>query len=149
MLKLLTLLLPLLRLVRLDELNVQIIGKFYPAVIAELSSHELLPYGWKTRDKFEAGANPGQWLQNTHLAAYVLDPYWDVDHLAVPDATQALADCIDKIFHFRKAPAREGWYATLIGQLRIYKRKEGLFAKPCASRSAKQLQPSAFLRTMD
>ena len=153
MLKLLTLLLPLLRLIRLAELNVQVIGKFYPAMIAVKehlrANHELLPYGWKIRDKFEAKANLGQWLQNIHLAAYVLDPeYWDVDHLAVPDAMQAFADCIDKIFHFRKAPAEEeGWYATLIGQLRIYKKKEGLFAKPCATRSAKQLQPSAFFET--
>lgn len=150
-LKLLTLLLPLLRLIRLAELNIQVIGKFYPAMLSIKShlhaKHNLLPYGWKIRDKFISKAVVGEWLQDIHLAAYVLDPeYWDVDHLNMADAMQAFSDCIEKIFHFKKAPV-DGWHSTLLCQLRTYKNKIGHFSKPCAARSAKNLQPTEFFET--
>ena len=124
-LKLLTLLLPLLRLILLAELNIQVIGKFYPAMLSVKShlhaKHDLLPYGWKIRDKFISKAVVGEWLQDIHLAAYVLDPeYWDVDNLNMADSMQAFSDCIEKNFHFKKAPV-DCWHLTLLCQLRTYK----------------------------
>ena len=151
MLKFLTLLLPLLRLTRLAELNREVIGKFYPATLAVKehleAEHGLLPYGSKIRDKFLAKAVVGEWLQDVHLAAYVLDPeYWDVDHLSMPEVMGAFARAIDKVF-FHKTPPAEGWFARVMGQLRSFKDKTGHFARACAPNAAKSMLPSAFFET--
>ena len=151
MLRLLTLLLPLLRLIRLAELNREVIGKFYPAMLAIKerlqNEHDLLPYGWKIRDKFVFKAVVGEWLQDVHVAAYVLDPeYWDVDHLSMPEVTGSFARVLDKIF-FHKTPPAEGWFPKVMGQLRSFKDKTGQFARPCAPNAAKNLSPSTFFMT--
>jgi hypothetical protein len=151
LLKLLTLLLPLLRLIRLAELNCENIGKFYPAMVAVKAhleaEHTLLPYGWKIRDKFNSKAKLGEWLQCIHLAAYVLDPeYWDVDHMAMADAMDAFAQVIDKVF-FHRSPPDQGWFSMLMGQLNTYKKKEGHFSRPCAVRAAQTVPPTTFFKT--
>ena len=104
----------MLRLTRLAELNREVIGKFYPATLAVKehleAEHGLLPYGSKIRDKFLAKAVVGEWLQDVHLAAYVLDPEcWDVDRLSMPEVMGAFARAIDKVF-FHKTPPAEGWF---------------------------------------
>ena len=85
--------------------------------------------GWKIRDKFNAKAKLGEWLQCIHLAAYVLDPeYWDVDHMAMADAMDAFAQVIDKVF-FHRSPPDQGWFSMLMGQLNTYKKKEGYLSR--------------------
>jgi hypothetical protein len=151
MLKLLTLLFPLLRLIRLAELNREVIGKFYPAMLAAKqrleNEHGLLPYGSKIRDKFVAKAVVGEWLQDVHVAAYVVDPeYWDVNHLSMPEVMGSFARIIDNIF-FHKTPPAEGWYSKVMGQLRLFKDKRGQFGRPCAPNAAKNMSPSTFFLT--
>lgn len=148
LLKLITLLLPLLRLIRLAELNREVIGKFYPAMLAVKghleSEHDLLPYGSKIKAKFLEKAVLGEWLQDVHLAAYVLDPeYWDVDHLTMPEVMGSFARVIDKIF-FHKTPPAEGWYSKVMGQLRSFKDKTGQFARLCAPVAARTMFPTSF-----
>ena len=65
LLKLLLLLMPILRLIRLAELTGEYIGKFYPLTIAArqhlFDNQHILPYGGNIFAKFEEKARVGEW----------------------------------------------------------------------------------------
>lgn len=105
--------LPLLCLTRPAERNREVTGKFYLVMLTVKvnmeSDYGLLPHGSKVRDKFLEKAVVGQWLQDVHLEAHVLDTqYWAVDHLSMPEVMGTLAKVTDKIFYTKSLQPRVG-----------------------------------------
>jgi hypothetical protein len=66
--------------------------------------------------------------------------------MAMADAMDAFAQVIDKVF-FHRSPPAQGWFSLLMGQLNMYKKKEGHFSRPCAVRAAQTVQPTTFFMT--
>ena len=103
LLKVLLLLMPVLRLIRLTELTGEYIGKFYPLTIATrqhlFDNQNILPYGGSILAKFEEKARLNEWFQDVHLAAYVLDPeYIDMPIFQMPDVITSFRAVITKCF---------------------------------------------------
>ena len=94
---------PILRLIRLSELDGEVIGKIYPRVQDCLQHFEdqihLLPeYGQENLDTFREESP--KWTTDVHKAAYCLDPeFWDVDHEGIPGLMTSFRACIQKVFH--------------------------------------------------
>jgi len=153
-LNLLILLLPVLRLIRLAELNGEIIGKFYPCtqkVKIHLEANlDKLPYAQHIYEIFlertsTVTEDSGQWLSDVHLAAYCLDPeFWDHPHYTLNDCMRALRAVVPKLFHFKPAGTNGSWVGVVMEEFQLYKDKSGELAMQYVQDAAKSMAPTKF-----
>ena len=106
-------------------------------------------YSHKIVAKIEGKAILGEWLDDVHIAAYVLDPkYWDDAHYTIDNGQvmSAFKRTIKKVFHFMQPEPQEGWVIVIMNQLQTYKDKVGEFAELHVQRAAKTMEPTTFFR---
>ena len=153
-LNLLTLLLPVLRLIRLAELNGENIGKFYPLsqkVKIHLEANlDTVPYAQRIYDIFQeristATEDSGEWFNDIHLAAYCLDPeFWDHPHYTMNDCMRALRSVVPKLFHFKPADPNRNWVGVIMQEFQDYKNKSGELSMSYVQEAAKNMTPTQF-----